>query len=188
MEQNDEIWMTHFRELTEFKELYGHFHIPRRNKEWEKLANWVTKQRQEKKKCVMSENRVKKLEEIGFFEWERAEDGTGSKLGPLNQDYLNNLWEENLLKLKKFKEINGHCKVPVAKKSLNNWVRRQRSIFNKGKMPSERIFKLNQLGFEWKGQHFSKKNDTDDEDTEDELTVIKLNIFIYFSGTYRYRK
>jgi len=119
----------------------------------------------------MLESRAKRLAELGFFDWEKeSQESKESRFGSFNRDYLNSLWEENFLKLKTFKEINGHCRVNVAKKSLNNWVRRQRSIFHKGKMSQDRIQKLDALGFEWKGQLFWRSKEEEIVISSDENT------------------
>ena len=54
--------------LRAFKQEHGHCRVPRCYKD-SKLANWVKNRRSEKKREVLSKERVAKLDEIGF-EWE----------------------------------------------------------------------------------------------------------------------
>ena len=55
--------------------------------------------------------------------------------------------------LLKFKEREGHCRVPRTHKedeeNLGNWLYTQKQAHGKGKLDPERYGKLKELGIEW---------------------------------------
>ena len=194
-----EKWETGFSSLLEFKKRNGHCNIDRAHIEnGYKLGQWVTSQRASKTK--LTEERIKRLTEIGFIlkpHDERWENGfssiltfkqreghcnfqenhieNGFKLGQwagkqrqnkveLSEDRLIRLdqlgfiwdvsteqWEKGFSNLVKFREREGHCR--VSQKHLENqyklgiWVGTQRA--NKNKLASDRLKRLDELGFIW---------------------------------------
>ena len=65
-EVNTSLWEEMFLELTNFKKVYGNCNVPAKWEENPKLGNWVSKQRQCKRKKLLSQERVRRLEELGF--------------------------------------------------------------------------------------------------------------------------
>eukprot|EP00957_Ditylum_brightwellii_P094973 7232422-Ditylum_brightwellii.AAC.1 len=66
------------------------------------------------------------------------------------------IWEKMFDELKTFKEQNGHCNVSTndaQKKSLGKWVSYQRT--SKNALRSDRLQRLNSIGFVWDPQHQS---------------------------------
>jgi hypothetical protein len=67
-------WEERLSELADYRKIYGHCNVPRRNNEKTKLANWVQTQRsqykmqQEGKKSFMTLSRIQALESLDF-EW-----------------------------------------------------------------------------------------------------------------------
>ena len=137
-------WNKRYNELLEFKKNTGHCNVPKRYKQ---LGCWVSHQRYEYKKLLkgkiayITTSRVKLLESIGF-EW-----------NPLHDQ-----WHLRYEELVEYKKQNGNSNVPYTypkNLKLANWVSNQRSKFKKmcdGKpspMSSERIEKLNKIGFQW---------------------------------------
>ncbi|GFH61995.1 hypothetical protein CTEN210_18471 [Chaetoceros tenuissimus] len=67
-------WNDRFEKLKEFKTQQGHCNVPREHEPIKSLGNWVHQQRTEYKlmlegaKSQMTEERVEKLESLGF-EW-----------------------------------------------------------------------------------------------------------------------
>ena len=51
--------------------------------------------------------------------------------------------------MKAFKAEHGRCNVPESHGPLGKWVATQRQAYKKGKLPEERILKLDALGFVW---------------------------------------
>ncbi|WP_257616910.1 helicase associated domain-containing protein, partial [Chlamydia suis] len=131
----EEVWEKNFLELKRFQEERGHCKVPRGYPENPDLGPWVSNQRVDFKKGDLSEDKIARLEEIGFV-WRVLEEA----------------WEENFLELKRFREEHGHCKVPQRypqNPQLASWVRRQRSDFKKGKLAEDKIARLEEIGFVW---------------------------------------
>ena len=97
------------------------------------MGCWVSSQREARKKDTLSEERVRKLDEIGFS-WDTAAPPT---------------WDERLDELMKYKTEHGHCNVPKSLGPLGVWVGTQRLQRRKDKLSEGRIEKLDDLGFNW---------------------------------------
>jgi superfamily II DNA or RNA helicase len=143
-------WNEWFGRLIKFKEDNGHCNVPQLyiTKTGHKLGWWVTTQRRQRLKLILSENRISQLNNIGFL-W------VGTKGGPES-----NLWEHNLQLYLNFKKREGHVNIPKGHKEdgldLDQWIKNQRrGHFNqlsgtgKYKLNNERFQKLNDTGFEW---------------------------------------
>jgi len=131
----DTMWEEKFLELLEFKAIHGHCRVPNRYAENPELANWVGVQRAFRSKGTLSEERFKRLDEIGFI-WDVFED----------------LWEEMFSELVKFKEVHGHCDVPdrwPENQKLAKWVKHRRSFYKTGRLNPEQIKALDGIGFVW---------------------------------------
>jgi hypothetical protein len=129
-------WERNFDALKSFRADHGHCRVPAIYEINETLGHWVSDQRKYYIKGKLSSDRILRLEAIGF-EW-----------NPSSTD-----WERNFDALKSFRADHGHCRVStldVANKKLGRWVSTQRIAYSKGKLPIERIAKLEALGFEWK--------------------------------------
>jgi superfamily II DNA or RNA helicase/DNA-binding TFAR19-related protein (PDSD5 family) len=126
-----EQWEESFSRLEQFKEREGHCKVPKGYKE-DGLGLWVLNQRRQREK--LTPERIERLNALGFV-W----------------DIMSEQWEEGFTKLQKFKEIEGHCRVPGNYKlsdfSLAKWVYTQRN--NKDSLSPERFERLNSLGFSW---------------------------------------
>lgn len=132
-----EAWKSQFDELVAYNQAHGDCDVPAKWKQNERLANWVSMQRQLKKRDALPEPRVKLLEEISF-NW-RA-------------DHDRQSWDVRYAELLKFKDTNGHCDVPVRSPnnpSLGVWVVSQRSNRKRGKLSADQEKKLNDAGFIW---------------------------------------
>jgi hypothetical protein len=159
-EYQAEIWSEKFEDLCEFRRYYGHCHVPHTYARNAPLAQWVKRQRYqyklkaEEKRSTLSDERVRLLNKIGFI-W-NSHDA---------------VWEERWNELRAYKRIHGNCIVPSnyeKNPQLAVWVKRQRrqyKFFCEGKptsMTSERITKLEKLGFAWD----CRKSKSDSEDEE----------------------
>jgi len=130
----DEVWNQRFEELKEYKEKKGDTNVPHK---YGKLGFWVKNQRELFKTGELTEDRVNKLNELGFswaMDWKKS-----------NQDS----WVQKYDELKEFKEKNGHCNVPFSSGMMGNWVIRQRKLYKQGRLSEDRVAKLNELGFQW---------------------------------------
>jgi superfamily II DNA or RNA helicase len=130
-------WEDGFLHLKQYEKREGHCRAPVSHKENDgfPLGQWVFGQRQSR--GSLSDDRLRRLDELGF-DWD-----------PLATD-----WENAFDHLKRYKEREGHCRVPVAHEErgfpLGRWVNRQRTA--KGTMPGERRKRLDEVGFVWKAR------------------------------------
>ena len=140
----DENWEKAFRETMKYLELNGDPHAPYEyvTPEGFPLGQWQTDQKQFYKRSKLSQDRVEKLENIGF-KWDKYESE------------LNSQFESNFDDLLKYRETFGHTKVPPGHKTKNGkdlgtWVMFMRKYHKKGRLSKDRIERLNSIGFEWK--------------------------------------
>ena len=101
------------------------------------LGNWQSTQRTKCKKKKLSPERIRRLEEIGF-KWEILEE------------QFEKGFQETLL----YKETSGHPNALAIYKTpegfpLGNWQSDQRGNYKKGKLSTERIKQLEDIGFKW---------------------------------------
>ena len=140
-------WDAHFAELKQFKETYGHVHVPHQHPDYPKLSLWVKEQRRHYtlqkhgKHAHMTSARVQALNDIGFC-WDTHEA----------------TWRERLKQLQDYKEEHGDCNVPLGwepNPKLGTWVayqRRQHKQWKQGTsshMTKERAQLLDDMGFAW---------------------------------------
>jgi superfamily II DNA or RNA helicase len=128
-------WERGFSSLLNFKAKYGNCLVPINYVENNyPLGNWVGNQRQAKRKMILSDERINKLERINFI-WLIENDP----------------WSEGYEKILKFKKREGHCRVKEGHVeegvNLFGWVSRIRS--KKNKLSNEQIALLNDIGFIW---------------------------------------
>lgn len=101
----------------------------------DELRRWMWIQRQQKRRGELPFSREKRLSSIGF-DWEPYEDR----------------WSEMFGRLQKYQETHGDCRVPDEwpdDPKLARWVRTQRAQQSSGKLSSQRIERLETLGFDW---------------------------------------
>ena len=128
-------WDYRFGELIAFKEANGNCRVLYKYPENPQLSKWVEKNREKYKHGKLNEERIRRLEEIGFV-WKQYES----------------IWEDYFNELKAYKEANGDCNVPdiyPENPQLSKWVGRHRYRYKLGKIDEERIRRLEEIGFEW---------------------------------------
>ena len=132
----ESVWEEMLLELVAFKKLYGHCNVPRHSSpENLKLAGWVRRLREQKAKGKLSQAHIKRLEDIDFI-WRRQDAA----------------WENMYNLLLIYRGIFGACNVPwlwEEDPQLANWVFKQRIRKNRGLLKTERIERLNKIGFKW---------------------------------------
>jgi superfamily II DNA or RNA helicase len=128
-------WDEGYARLKLFKEREGHCRVPAKYKDSDgyPLGQWVNNQRA--RKDSLTDSRRKKINDIGFV-WD-----------PFDED-----WEIGFSHLKRFRELEGHCRVPQTYKvengfPLGQWVGVQR--LSKARMSRDRVRRLDELGFIW---------------------------------------
>lgn len=73
------------------------------------------------------------------------------------------VWEQRYRELQAYEIDHGDCCVPInysENQPLARWVNRQRTLYNKNRIPPERLHKLNAAGFVWNrwDHEFAKKD------------------------------
>jgi hypothetical protein len=96
-----------------------------------KLREWLRRQRKERDK--MRASRVKMLNSVGF-EWNLDAD---------------TVWHRRLAMFTAFVEDFGLTCIPEKTSALSNWIRRQRLCKREGRLPENRMDRLNEIGFPW---------------------------------------
>ncbi|MDD5343924.1 MAG: helicase associated domain-containing protein, partial [Smithella sp.] len=105
------------------------------------LGSWQNSQRISYKKGNLSPDRIKQLEEIGF-KWELQEEQ--------REEQFEKGFQETLL----YKERTGNANAPDKYKThegykLGIWQGVQKNNYKKGKISSDRIKRLENIGFKW---------------------------------------
>ena len=131
-------WDRQFENLVKFKQEHGHCIVPQSVKT---LGPWVSIQRMKKNNNKLTEDRVKRLNDLGFV-W-----------------VIMTEWEENYEELVNYKKQHGDCKVSQLTK-LGRWVHFQRIKYKRNMLEQHKIDKLNALGFVWPIVPFTEKWDT----------------------------
>ena len=127
-------WQKMYGALKRFHTKFGHTKVPWGWPKNAKLAPWV--HRMKANKTLLSLQEINLLDQLGF-EWKLRKRTVVS-------------WEKMFELLIRFKEKNGHTKVPVQYKEnpkLGKWVSRMR--YDKLNLSSERIHLLDSLQFDW---------------------------------------
>ena len=128
-------WEKHYKRLIDFRNDQGHCNVPEQWTNYGGLGGWVHSQRTRWKRGKLETERIERLEKAGFV-WERH----------------NEAWEQKFEKLIQFKNKEGHCDVPpgwTEFPKLAEWTYQQRKHKKNGKMPPERIKRMEDLGFKW---------------------------------------
>lgn len=129
---NISAWETKFLALSKFKEQHKHCNVPQRYSANPKLATWVGTQRIDYSDKRMPQERIIKLESLGF-QWNPSEIA----------------WETMFALLCDYKKENGDCNVPpkFKEKKLRVWVIHLRASYKKKSLSDLRIKKLREIGF-----------------------------------------
>jgi hypothetical protein len=127
------VWEEAFNHLVAYKKEFGDCMVPHRTEyRGFSLANWLDRQRSQKSK--LTPEQVNRFDDLGFV-W----------------DVLGYKWEEGFTHLVTYQKEFGHCLVDTKLLyhgyKLAQWVAVQRST--KNKMTSERLNRLDDLGFVW---------------------------------------
>lgn len=139
-EPRDVDWDTMFDALVQFKQQYGHCHVPLKWPENPRLGRWSEYQRRSQRHGKLSKYRQRRLKTLGF-EWDS--------------------WEAMFASLLQFKQQHGHCAVSQNDRknlTLGLWVDKQRRDRRRGHLSDDRIRRLDETGFTW-GKSNSLRND-----------------------------
>ena len=147
-------WNIMYDLAKKYYEHYGNLKIPRSFKtvngyetdeKGYKLGVWITTQKTNYNKSILSEDRIKKLEKIGMM-FENVNDDTWNKMYELAKKYYEHY--DNLKIPKMFKTINGY-EIDEEGYNLGAWINTQRFSYKKGTLFEDRIEKLEEIGMMW---------------------------------------
>ena len=126
-------WYEMYGKLILFKECHHHSNVTKFYQD-KSFAFWVHRQRVFYRNKVLSQDKIKLLETIGF-EWSPCDA------------YWNRRYEE----LKVFKSTHNHCNVSRSceNKLFAQWVVNQRMLYKNNRLSANKIKLLNTIGFEW---------------------------------------
>ncbi len=136
-------WEESFAVLLDFQKTHGHVNVRSTDTDHPVLASWVITQRLKHRRHTLQEDRVQKLEAIGF-QWGKAEYQPG----------LQKSWDQRFTELMAFRRQHGHPHVSKADKeqrSLDIWAKTQRMYYHQGKLNAAQIQQLESIGFSWDG-------------------------------------
>jgi Helicase associated domain/Helicase conserved C-terminal domain len=142
-------WEAMFASLLQFKQQHGHCNVSFGDSKQPLLGTWVTKQRQDRRRRCLSEERVRRLDEIGFT-WGKSLPPRTDVSMAISKVHSALDWEAMFDALVHFKQQYGHCNVPrnhTDDPELAKWVERQRVIIGLGGLSWEQRDKLELLGF-----------------------------------------
>ena len=131
-------WDDMFATLVQFKERAGDCDVPPDLDYDPQLSHWVGSQRHLRGQGRLAADRVQRLDALGF-KWDASATTVSS-------------WDEKYRCLAQFKDRFGHCKVPFGwseDPTLYYWLAHQRQHKKEGRLPADRIQRLDALGFEW---------------------------------------
>ena len=147
-------WNVMYDLAKKYYEHYGNLKIPRSFKtvngyetdeKGYKLGVWITTQKTNYNKSILSEDRIKKLEKIGMM-FENVNDDKWNKMYELAKKYYEHY--DNLKIPKMFKTINGY-EIDEEGYNLGAWINTQRFSYKKGTLFEDRIEKLEEIGMMW---------------------------------------
>ena len=140
-------WEEMYQQLVQFKNQHGHCDVVKLSDKYPKLVAWASQQRTaffnrqaraatgiKKRGIVLTDERMNKLAAIGF------------------RFKVQSDWDERLKQIVEYKALNGNTRVPVAYKGHNNlgrWVTSIKTAYYEGKVPTDRIAKLDAIDFDW---------------------------------------
>ncbi|OEU09122.1 hypothetical protein FRACYDRAFT_154308, partial [Fragilariopsis cylindrus CCMP1102] len=128
-------WEKTFQRLVAYKATHKNTMVPQEYKEDSKLGRWVKTQRQLFENNKLLEERLDKLDSIGFV-W-KVDDTK---------------WQKTFQRLVAYKGIHKNTMVPTQydeDPSLGLWVSNQRQHFKKNELSKERLDQLHSIGFVW---------------------------------------
>jgi len=130
-------WKIRFDELVRYKAKYENCDVPKRQGT---LGMWADKQRTTFKNGELAQDRIDRLNGIGF-DWTPPRGY--SRKGPTVP------WETRFNELAKYKAKHGGCDVPKKQGKLGPWVGTQRTAYRRKTLAQEHINRLNGIGFDW---------------------------------------
>ncbi|KAL7445582.1 hypothetical protein ACHAXM_009938 [Skeletonema potamos] len=150
-------WEKYRQELIEYKKNHDTFFVSRQANK--KLARWAENQRQCHRRGDMNEERIRLLQEIGFFD-DQSQKKSLMKIEEVAKKSVEEMWEDKRQALIAYKGEHGTFFVaPAENKKLARWAENQRQFHRRGEMSKVRHQLLQEIGFfDELGQKRSLKN------------------------------
>ena len=152
---NDVTWNMMYELAKKYYEHYGNLKVPQKFKTINgydidengyNFGEWISNQRVKYKKGTLSEDKIKKLEEIGMI-FENVNDDTWNMMYELAKKYYKHYGD---LKISiNFKTINGY-KADENGYNLGTWISSQKAYYKKGSLSEDKIKKLEEIGMIFK--------------------------------------
>jgi hypothetical protein len=133
---DDSRWRARYSALRAFQHRNGNTDVPLRWPEEPALGSWVCTQRRKGRDGRLRDDRRRLLLALGFTFYPRDAQ-----------------WEGYFDKLAAFRRAHGHCEVSQRFKDdprLGEWVARQRQLWKRGELASEKQRRLEKAGFAFK--------------------------------------
>lgn len=129
----DSQWEERCKELLAYQDQYGDMLVPQK---WPSgLGAWVSQQKLYEKNDQLTKERKSALEEIGFT-WENRKPKSD--------------WDTRFSELLAYKTQYGNVDVPRTwPTGLGTWVGNQKSFIKSGKLATDKLTKLEGIGFSW---------------------------------------
>ena len=134
-------WATGLAALRSYRAEHGHAN-PGLRESWgtppHPVGRWLSAARSQHRRAALSPSRVADLEALGVS-WDPVDDQ----------------WQAHLAALRSYRAKYGHVNVPPGTMwgrpplPLGTWISSQRSFYQKGRLSTERIAALDQLGMSW---------------------------------------
>jgi hypothetical protein len=131
----ESVWEEKFSALQRFKLKHGHCNVSFAKQKDRALYVWLINQRQLKRRGALVTDRLNRLEDLGV-DWQT----------------FDSRWNQRFEELAAFAKRHGHCNIPQSgglNDYLGKWLSQQRIAKRRGKLPRERVKKLNSLGVVW---------------------------------------
>ncbi|MFV8133222.1 Helicase associated domain protein [Streptomyces syringium] len=132
-------WTATYQLAAQWYAEHGHLDIPyaRADGAGDPLGQWIVRQRQHRRAGALSDDRIRRLDEIGMI-WEHRDSA----------------WQKNLDALAAYQRQHGDTLVPQRYEHesvrLGAWVSQMRAKYASGQLPPQRIADLEQVGMVWR--------------------------------------
>ncbi len=143
----NDLWNEKYKIAKKYYEAKGNLKVPRRYIiDGVKLGDWISKQRDFKKKNKLSKEREEKLNNIGMV-WQIYDKSKN------NNDFSFYLkerkqWDENYKIAKEYFKNHKNLIIPDNLK-IAKWLKKQRFLYNNNKLTVNRTLKLDSIGMYW---------------------------------------
>ena len=130
----DSAWDNNYLKLLHYYKTNGHTNVPAKCAADLQLGKWVAHQRVRYKRGYLSKDQIQLLNSVKF-NWSPKDT-----------------WNEMFSKLVEFTNSYGHPNVLrdwPGNPELSHWVNRQRRLYKTGRLNSEKINRLDKIGFQW---------------------------------------